>query len=142
MIARLALAPSLLVLLAAQGDPVPAPLEPNLETICTELTKDRTELMNDCLAQEELAYIAVLGWLSQYGLLTPEGALDQTALLEGQFDPLLSDDTPAGAAAFCFETSPEWVSLQQCLEAFASAPGFGLQDPFGLGSGSGPLFGN
>jgi hypothetical protein len=142
MNARLLFAPPLFVLLAAQGEPVPAPLEPKLDAICTELTKDRRELMDECLAQEELAFIAVLTWLGQYGLLTPDGALDQVALLEGQLDPLLATETPGGVAAFCFETSPEWVSLQQCLEAFASAPGFGQADPFGLGSGPNPLLGN
>jgi hypothetical protein len=142
MNAHLLLAPPLFVLLAAQSDPAPAPLEPKLEAICSELTKSRTELMDDCLAQEELSFIAVLTWLGQYGLLTPDGALDHLALLEGQLDPVNASDTPAGVAAFCFETSPEWVSLQQCLEAFASAPGFGQPDPFGLGSGPNPLLGN
>jgi hypothetical protein len=138
MIPRLIVAAVALVLLSAQAEPAPEPLQPNIETICTEIVKDRTELMDDCRAAEELAFIFVLSWLQQHGLLTAEGAIDSSALLEAQLDPLLpASDTPAAAALFCFETSPEWVSLQQCLEAMASAPGFGPLDP-----SLDPLFGN
>jgi hypothetical protein len=138
MIARLVLAPCCLLLLAAQADLAPEPLRPNIEAICTELVKDRAHLMDQCRAEEELAFIAVLSWLEQNGLLGPDGAIDTLALLEGQLDPLLAaSQTPAAAASFCFETAAEWIALQQCLEAMASAPGFGPLDP-----SLAPLYGN
>ena len=145
MIARLALASCCLLLFAAQTDPAPEPLRPNVEAICTELVKDRADLMDQCRAEEELAFIAVLSWLEQNGLLGPDGAIDTLALLEGQLDPLLgASQTPAAAASFCFETAPEWIALQQCLEAMASAPGFGAFDPLGgpLDPSLAPLYGN
>ena len=145
MIARLALALCCLLLLAAQADFAPEPLRPNIEAICTELVKDRAHLMDQCRAEEELAFIAVLSWLEQNGLLGPDGAIDTLALLEGQLDPLLaSSQTPAAAASFCFETTAEWIALQQCLEAMASAPGFGSSELFGnpLDSSLAPLYGN
>ena len=141
MTPRLILAPLLFLLFAAQ-DAAPEPLRPNLDAICAQLTKDHAELMDDCLAQEELAFISVLGWLQQYGLLTPDGAIDTLALLQAQLDTSLNGGTPASAASFCFETSADWLSLEQCLEALASAPGFGEPDPFGLDPGLGPLLGN
>src|SRR5687768_11174395 len=91
MIARLALASCCLLLLAAQADSAPEPLKPNIEAICTELVKDRAHLMDQCRAEEELAFIAVLSWLEQNGLLGPDGAIDTLALLEGQLDPLLAE---------------------------------------------------
>jgi hypothetical protein len=76
--------------------------------------------MAECVAAQEDAHYYVMSWLAQNGLLTEEGQVDGMQLLEAQTDPFRAMyETPASAAAFCFETTRDWIGMSQCVDLTA-----------------------
>ena len=139
------------VLLMAQAPAEPAPQNnPGFEDICRLMLGERTDLMDPCIARQQEAHDYVMSWFAFNGLLTPEGGVDGLQLLEAQNDPALAlFDTPAGTAAYCIESTSDWIALSECIAALDQGglnSGFGLgPDPFGPGltpypgvSGAGP----
>jgi hypothetical protein len=96
-----------------------APVGPSDEELCVSILQDRTEFMEECLAAEGEAHYFVMEWFSYNGLLTPEGEIDSLQLLEAQMDPMRAMvETPASTAAFCIETTRDWIGMAECI-AFA-----------------------
>ena len=99
----------------AQGVPM-ADFAGNIEEMCTLIVGEQTEFMEQCRQEESSAASFVYDWLDYNVLLTPEGAIDTLQLVRSQTDPLAAlQQTPAATAAFCLETTRDWIGLQECL---------------------------
>jgi hypothetical protein len=113
------------VLLGAQA---PAAQDPatQYEGMCLRLLKDRTDLVPQCVAEQELAHHFTLSWLGQNGLLAEDGSIDSLRVLEAQSDPFGLAESPAGAAAFCLENGDNWIGISECITALDSNAAFGF----------------
>ena len=122
---HMVLAIAALFVLSAQ-----APPGPRYEDLCAAILQERTEFMEECVAAQYESHYFVMDWFAQNGLLTPEGEIDSLQLLEAQMDPMRAMyETPASAAAFCIETTGDWISMSECIA---------LTDQDSLLMGSGP----
>ncbi len=131
----LALAAS--VVLAAQ-----APVGPSYEDLCAAILQDRTEFMEECAAAQAESNYFVMDWFARYGLLTPEGEVDTFQLLEAQMDPTRAMyETPASTAAFCIETTGDWIGMPECLVLTEQDSFFMGSDPGLMGPDLGPEYG-
>ena len=89
---------------------------PSYDELCEYIIQDRTEFMEECVAAEAEAHFFVMDWFQQKGLLTPEGDIDSLQLLEAQTDPMRAlYETPASTAAFCIETTGDWIGMSECI---------------------------
>ena len=120
-----------------------APSGPGYEDLCAAMLQERTEFMEECVAAQAESHYFVMDWFAQNGLLTPEGEIDSLQLLEAQTDPLRAlYETPASTAAFCIETSGDWIGMSECIALTGQDSLFMGGDPFmtdpGMGPESGP----
>ncbi len=107
-----------------------APAGPRYEDLCEAILQEHTEFMEECVAAQNESHYFVMGWFAQNGLLTPEGEIDSFQLLEAQMDPMRAMyETPGSTAAFCIETTGDWIAMSECIA---------LTDQDSLFMGNGP----
>jgi hypothetical protein len=105
-----------LVLLASLTLSAQASVGPSYDELCEYIIQDRTEFMEECVAAEAESHYFVMDWFNQNGLLTPDGDIDSLQLLEAQTDPMRAlYETPASTAAFCIETTGDWIGMSECI---------------------------
>ena len=119
-----------------------APSGPGYEELCAGILQERIEFMEECVAAQAESHYFVMDWFAQYGLLTPEGEIDSLQLFDAQTDPLRAlYETPASTAAFCFETSGDWIGMSECIALTGQDSLFMGGDPFVTDPDMGPEFG-
>lgn len=118
-----------------------APAGPGYEELCAAILQERTEFMEECVAAQEESHYFVLDWFAQNGLLTPDGNIDSLQLLEAQTNPLRAlYESPASTAAFCIETSGDWIGMSECIALTDQDSLFMGSDPFMMGPDMGPEY--
>ena len=106
---------------------------PSYEELCQSIIGERTEFMEECIASEREAHFFVMSWFDQNGLLTPEGEIDSLQLMQAQTDPMRAlYETPASSAAFCIETTVDWIGMSDCITLTDSGNMMGT-DPMMMG---------
>ena len=134
---NMTLAIAALFILSAQ-----APAGPGYEELCAAILQERTEFMEECVAAQAESHYFVMDWFAQNGLLTPDGEIDSLQLLQAQTDPMRAlYETPASAAAFCIETSGDWIGMSECIALTDQNSLFMGNDPLMMGPELGPEFG-
>ena len=127
-IPRIGSAIGAMLLLSAQG------AGPSYEELCQSIVQDRTEFMEECIASEREAHFFVMSWFDQNGLLTPEGEIDSLQLMQAQTDPMRAlYETPASTAAFCIETTADWIGMSDCIVLTDRGNTFMGSDPTMMG---------
>ena len=122
------------VLLAGQA-PAPdraAPRDPSAqyEAMCERLLEDRSDLMPECRAEQELAHHFTTSWLQQHGFLAEDGSIDALQILGGQHDGF-GLQSPGAAAAFCLENGDNWIGISECITALDANAPFSFGNPAG-----------
>jgi hypothetical protein len=116
-------------------------VEPTFDELCTSIIGDQTEYMEECVNSETEAYFYVMSWFDQNGLLTPEGDIDSLQLIQAQTDPMRAlYETPASTAAFCVETTADWIGMSECILITDQSSLYGGTDPSLGGPDMGPEF--
>ncbi len=111
-----------------------APVGPGYEELCASILQERTEFMDECVAAQAESHYFVMDWFALNGLLTPEGEIDSLQLLDAQTDPMRAMyETPASSAAFCIETTGDWISMSECILLMDQDPLFMGNDPGMMG---------
>jgi hypothetical protein len=107
---------------------------PSFEDLCASIVGERTEFTEECIASETEAHFFVMSWFDQNGLLTPEGQIDSLQLMEAQTDPMRGlYETPASTAAFCIETTGDWIGMSDCILISDQSGPFMGSDPSLMG---------
>jgi hypothetical protein len=119
-----------------------SPAGPSEEKLCASILQERTEFMEECVAAEREARYFVMEWFSLNGLLTPDGEIDSLHLLEAQMDPMRAIyESPASTAAFCIETTGDWIGMSECIALTDQDSLFMGNDPGMMAPGMGTEFG-